>query len=312
MLAQVVVMGGARDCGPGHGIYRPMFAALGSLPHLQLLSVVMEKPSATANSAALPGLDSLNALRAPHLTTLDVDVQLKVLQVDPLVEHQSDSCSMLPLARGLPCTSAAQKTAVLQDCAHWTHLLAQGCDVRGTTLHLDGMPALRRCRISFRVAGRAGQPGMASIGASGFGLQRENLRELTLHGVGTHILLKRPFSFIDDLPALRPLVIQNLGLTDLRWLNPDGAGLVLGAVRSLDLDGNKALQLDDGSVAALLHMPALRKLSMRKRLPAEGDASTGTAGNEAKAAPRKAAWPPDSVHCIAQLVAGRPDLQLCF
>ncbi len=69
--------------GPGNGghIYEPMFAALSSLPHLQLLSILMDKPAATAYAGSLPLLDSLKILRAPHLTTLDINVHLKASEV---------------------------------------------------------------------------------------------------------------------------------------------------------------------------------------------------------------------------------------
>ncbi len=176
---------------------------------------------------------------------------------------------------------------------------------------MDGLPALQHCAISFRVGG-VSKHALVALAASTFGTQRDNLRDLTLRGTGSHIQLNQPFQFLSDMPALRHLVIQNLGLTDLRWLNPDGTGLVLADLHSLDVDGNRALQLDDGSVTALLSMAALKKLSMRKTLAAEADTSTGAAGKASKAASRKAAWSSDSVHCIAQLIAGRPDLQLCF
>ena len=58
-----------------------MFAALSSLPHLQLLSILMDKPAATAYAGSLPLLGSLNTLHAPYLITLDVDVQLKASEV---------------------------------------------------------------------------------------------------------------------------------------------------------------------------------------------------------------------------------------
>ncbi len=171
-----------------------------------------------------------------------------------------------------------------------------------TGLYLDGLPALQRCHVSFH----SGGVGAAKVclTQAGVGYQ-DSLQELTLRSVGSGVRLEQLSGYIMTLPTLRRLTVQNLGLTDLDWLDITWTTLPPAPLRSLDLDGNDALQLSEAATAALRKMTALKTLSMRKGSAAEhGGAHGGGAAD--------AAWSPESVRCIAQLVAARPDMMLHF
>ena len=173
-----------------------------------------------------------------------------------------------------------------------------------TDLYLDGLPTLQRCHISFYNAG----PGVAQVSLThaGRGCQQDSLQALTLRSVrGDVRLMHLSWCFI-TLPALRHLAVQNLGLTDLDWLDSEWTTLPPALLHSLDLDGNDALQLTAAATAALRRMPALRTLSMRKGSAEEHPGAHDGEGDG------QVAWSPRSVRCIAQLVAARPDLTLCF
>lgn len=175
-----------------------------------------------------------------------------------------------------------------------------------TKLCLDGLPALQRCRLRFHKEGNCKQA-YVSLSPASF----HSLQHIMLRGVSSGVHAKGLSWCIVGVPALRQLEVQNMGLTDLGWLEAGwtSSGPVA-PLQSLDLDDNEALQLSGVARSTLFTMTALQKLSMRKR-SAQGDASTaGGAAGSCDAAPQEAAWPDASLRCFAQLAAARPDLQL--
>ncbi len=178
-------------------------------------------------------------------------------------------------------------------------------------LRLGGLPALRRCRIAFRVQG-AGDRAFLHLSEASFDRQRNSLHELTLQGISRNIHVLNLGWHLVTLPALRCLAIQNLGVTNLNWLESSWESPPAAPVHSLSLDDNAGLQLNAKAAAALLNMTALRKLSMRKRVGHSYTIGNSFAGHGGSVPWWAAVWTADSVRCIARVVAARPALQLCF
>ena len=104
-----------------------------------------------------------------------------------------------------------------------------------------------------------------------FQSQRDSLQELVLRGMRRNIELLNPRWCLAGLAALRSLSIQNLGLTDLQWLD-QGCDSELASLHSLDLDDNEVLQLSGASLTILSSMAGLRLLTGQTTL-AEGNMS---------------------------------------
>ena len=136
--------------------------------------------------------------------------------------------------------------------------------MRDSTLCLGGLPALQRCRHAFRADGDGSRP-LVHISDASFDSQRSSLQELTLRGVSSNIQLASLGWYLIGLPALRCLAIQNLGVTNLWWLETTWHSAPACPLHRLNLDDNAALQLDGDSAAALLNMTGLKKLSMRQK-----------------------------------------------
>lgn len=136
-----------------------------------------------------------------------------------------------------------------------------------------------------------------------FDSQRHSLQQLTLCGVSGNFRVMNLGWHLVALPALRCLAIQNLGVTNLSWLESGWDSGPAGPLQSLALDNNAALQLDAQGAAALLNLTALKKLSMCKTAAPTDASMASTAGG---------VWSADSVRYIARVVAARPALQLCF
>ena len=172
---------------------------------------------------------------------------------------------------------------------------------------LGGMPALQRCRLALHAAGS--KHAVLDLDEDSFDSPWHSLEELMLRGVSRSIHVTNLGWDLIALPALRCLAIQNLGVTNLKWMEPSWNSAPAGPLHSLDLDDNADLQLDVEGAAALLNLTALKKLSMRKT-PAPSNGS-GIAG-QADSAAAGAVWSADSVRCLTRLAAARPALKLCF
>ena len=182
--------------------------------------------------------------------------------------------------------------------------------MRTNELRLPGLPALRCCYVAFHMDA-AGRSAAVVLDGASFASQR-SLQELALRGISGNIYVVNLGWYLIGLPALRFLNIQNLGVTNLKWLQPSWDSVPAGPVHNLNLDYNAALQLDGEAAVSLLAMTGLQKLSMRKRGgQSDASVSNGAAG-EADFPPLGAVWSADSMRCIARVSAARPDLQLTF
>ncbi len=158
----------------------------------------------------------------------------------------------------------------------------------------------------------AGESALVYLSEASFGSQRHSLQQLTLRSVSQNMRLRHLCWCLIRLPALRRLAIQNLGVTNLRWLQPSWNSVPASPLHDLDLDDNAALQLDGEAAAALLNITSLQKVSMRKGV-AQDAASTATrVPGPADTVARGTVWSAESVRCIARVVAARPALQFCF
>jgi len=193
---------------------------------------------------------------------------------------------------------------------------AQRGALRDMSLVLPGFPALESCHIRFST-GADGSRAFLIIHPSSFYSQKSSLQTLTLRGMNSCI--RNRGCMIDLMPAMRHLTIQNLGLTNLKWLTPVcdrdwftpvRSSPAFPSLRSLKLDDNEDLQLNGAATAALLSMAALTKLSLTRRLAERQGPDDGSDASDA--APPAAAWSTESLRCVAQLAAARPDLKLCF
>ena len=124
-----------------------------------------------------------------------------------------------------------------------------------TVLPLLGLPALQRCHISFHNGG-AGMA-MVALTQAGPRCQQDSLQSLTLRSAHGDVRLVYLSPRIVTRPALRHLTVQNLRLTHLDWLDVESTSRPPAPLRSLDLDGNDALQLSRAGTAALCRMTAL-------------------------------------------------------